>query len=67
MALLLVAITGTYYLLRSWWFAKGSGSWTVLVRYNDYGEAMLEGLFFHVFALVVVMGIARELWEAFKA
>jgi len=38
-----------------WWLAKldlphagGLGNWNVVVSFNDYGEALLEGFLFHL-------------------
>ena len=69
--LVVVATTGTGTLLILWWVALINGlvgyqPWTVTLTFNRYNEHWAEGIMFHVFGAIVLVGwlrLARKLFR----
>ena len=49
-----------------WWEAQARG-WAVEVRFNDYTEAVVEGVLFHVTAVALLVLIQQTIWQTRKA
>lgn len=54
----------TTVLVGAWWLALFSGEWRVVLSFNHFGEAWMEGPLFHGALVFAVWYLRREILDA---